>query len=363
VRLNYISENSRLNIIYKKYSSKIKIYYILKMPMKRNYKKNNNKKRNYKKNNNKVTTRKAYNKNYKKQTAKILQPIAEGRKLGFSRTLSAKFLGPSADPTIENWNVVVPESWDNMYRENFLDTLAGQPSSVGFTGKTLFSRFLNQQIKIRFNTISHYTQPVDLHVCYGWMKIPYVTPLQSIGSAAATNTNGVLIAHNRREQISRSLSKMYSVMFPITDPKQFKMLYNKEFQVRGTTVEGLDPDDPSLPAVNRIVRKDLDYKISWTPNTKYHMRPATHGDGNNANPPPGNELRPDDGFTNFKVATPPDTASYWTPSAKNNGDLWTPFFAIQVKNASTYGRDEEGNSCMECYPNLFQQNKHYFYDL
>jgi hypothetical protein len=349
--------------IYLDLFSKIIFYIIYKSIMA--YQKRNNRKMNGKKKAvaRKTTTKKVYNKNYKKQTAKILQPIAEGRKLGMSKTLSAKFLGPSADATMENWNVVVPETWDNMYRENFLDTLAGQPSSVGFTGKTLFSRFLNQQIKIRFNTINHYTQPVDVHVCYGWCKIPYVTPLQSIGSADAANVNGVLIAHNRREQIARSLAKMYNVMFPITDPKQFKMVYNKEFQIRGQTVEGLDPDDPGTPAVNRIVRKDLDYKISWTPNTKYHMRPATHGDGTNGNPPPGNELRPDDAFANFGIATPPNTSSYWTPSAKMNGDLWTPFFAIQVKNASTYGRDAEGNNCMECYPALFQQNKHYFYDL
>ena len=320
----------------------------------------NMKKTKRKYNNSKVTTKKAYNKNYKKQTSKILQPIAEGRKLSFSKTLSARFLGPTADATLENWNVIIPETWNHMYRENFLDTLPNQPSSQGFTGKTIFSRFLNQQIKIRFNTISHYTEPVDVHVIYGWSKIPYITNLQSIGSDAATNANGVLIQHDRAELITRSLAQMYGVMFPVTDPKQFKLMYNRQFQIRGQLVEGVDPKTPGAPDVKRIVRKDLDYRITWKPNTKYHMRPANIDQGVDAMDQP---LKPDDGYATFNTAEPPNTSSYWTPSAKNNGDLWTPFFAIQVKNASTYGKDIDGNNCLECYPNLFHQNKHYFFDM
>ena len=90
------------------------------------------------------------------------------------------------------------------------------------------------------------------------------------------------------------------------------------------------------------------------------MRPATSGNGNDAM---GQPIKPDDGYATFNTAEPPGTASYWTPSAKNNGDLWCPFFAIQIKNASTYGKDSQGQNCLECYPNLFHQNKHYFFDM
>jgi hypothetical protein len=122
----------------------------------------------------------AYRAPAKKAMARRIAPIAEGRRLTFTNTSSAHFMGPNL--SVENWFVSIPDTWNHMYRENFLDTLPKQPSSQGFTGKTLFSRYLNQQLKIRFNTINHYTQPVDVHVCYGWCKVPYVTPLQPTGS-------------------------------------------------------------------------------------------------------------------------------------------------------------------------------------
>ena len=396
----------------------------------------------------------------KRRVAKMVQPIAEGRKLTFTNTTSAKFLGE--DLGVENWNVVVPNTWNNMYRENFLDTLANQPSSRGFTGKTLFSRFLNQQIKIRFDNINHYTTPVMVHVCYGYCKVPYLTQLQSSGSDSASNVNGVLIEHDRTTLITRLLSQMYNKMFPVTDPKQFKMMYNKKFQVRGETLEGLEFSDPADPKdtiqtirkdldynitwkpntkyhmrpatrgdgsdsasnVNGVliehdrttlitrllsqmynkmfpvtdpkqfkmmynkkfqvrgetleglefsdpadpkdtiqtIRKDLDYNITWKPNTKYHMRPATRGDGSDGTPPP-NDLSPDSGNPNFLTTAAPSTTSYWTPSAKNNGDLWTPFFAIQITNAGQFGRLPTGENNFTANPYLFQQNKHYFYDM
>lgn len=311
-----------------------------------------------------TTTRKAYNPTTKKNTSKMLQPIAEGRKLTFSNISSARFLGP--DISVENWAVHVPDTWNHMYRENFLDSLPNQPSSKGFTGKTLFSRFLNQQIKIRFNTLNHYTQPVMCHVIYGWCKVPYLTQLQSSGSDSASNPNGVLIQHDRKTMIARLLSQMYNVMFPVTDPKQVKLMYNKKFQVRGETLEGLDvTTDPTNPTPStQTIRKDLDYSITWKPNTKYHMRPATSGDGSNGDPDPAkDDLQPDAGNSNFLTAQPPNTTSYWTPSAKNNGDLWTPFFAIQITNASQYGRGPDGNTSIQAYPYMFQQNKHYFYDM
>jgi hypothetical protein len=297
----------------------------------------------------------------KKAVSKMIQPIAEGRKLSFINTTSPRALGPTV--TNENWYVIVPETWDHMYRENYLDTLPTQPSSKGFTGKTLFSRYLNQKIKVRFDTIRHYAQPVTLHVVYGWCKIPYVTTFQSQGSDSARNTNGVLIQHDREQMITRALSQMYNVMFPVTDPKQFKLLYNREFQVRGETTTGKDFSGQAPVDIEQTIRKDLDYRITWRPNTKYHMTPATLGDGSDGNPPPGNDLSPDDGFAQFETTQIPNTTAYWTPSSKKNGDLWTPFFAIQVKNASVFGKNAQGQNDILAYPLVYQQNSHYFYDM
>ena len=141
-------------------------------------------------------------------------------------------------------------------------------------------------------------------------------------------------------------------------------MYNKTFEVKGSTLEGLEFSDPTNPkATTQTIRKDLDFNISWKPNTKYHMRPATKGDGSNGNSPPGNSLSPDSGFANYATADVPATTSYWTPSAKTNGDLWTPFFAVRIINASTYGRLPDGAQNVQAYPYLFQQNRHYFYDM
>jgi hypothetical protein len=214
----------------------------------------------------------------KRRLAKILQPIAESRKLNFINTTTSRLLGPTVDT--ENWYVQIPETWNNMYRENFLDTLPNQPSSQGFTGKTLFSRIVNQQIKIRFNSIAHYATPPMLHVVFGWCKIPYVTPLQSSGNDMARNENGVLIQHDRKSMIARTLANMYNTMFPTTDPKMFKLMYNKKFQVKGETLIGQMFPDPTNPtATARNIRKDINYNVTWKPNTKYHMTPATTGDG------------------------------------------------------------------------------------
>ena len=90
-----------------------------------------------------------YNRNYKRQTAKIIAPIAEGRKAVFLNTASAiKVTGPSED---DGWQVIIPQTWQHMYREQFLETLDKSPTSKGFTGNTIFSRFLNQKIKMHKN--------------------------------------------------------------------------------------------------------------------------------------------------------------------------------------------------------------------
>ena len=306
----------------------------------------------------------AYKPRAKQRVARQLAPIAESRKLTFINTTTSRLLGPTVDT--ENWYVHIPETWNNMYRENFLDTLANQPSSQGFTGKTLFSRIINEKVKIRFNSIQHYMTPPMVHVVYGWCKVPYLTPLQSSGNDMAANENGVIINHDRQSMIGRTLAQMYNTMFPTTDPKMFKLMYNKKFQLRGITLAGKDFKDPTAPVTNQLnIRKDLNYNITWKPNTKYHMKPATKGDGssNPGMPPPAIPLKPDDGNINFGDAVVNNTQAYWTPSSKLNGDLWTPFFAVQITNADTYGRAADGTPDTFAYPYMFQKNNHYFYDL
>ena len=168
------------------------------MPRPRTYNRNSRKPMRKRNNNKKklISKRKVYSRNYKRNTARILAPIAEGRKVTFTNTASPVYMGEI--PDTENWQVIIPETWLQMYRENFLDTLPKQPSSQGFDGKTIFSRFLNQKVKIKFETIQHYNIPADMHVCFGWCKTPYITALQSIGSTTGTNTNNVLIQHNPR---------------------------------------------------------------------------------------------------------------------------------------------------------------------
>ena len=243
-----------------------------------------------------------------------------------------------------------------MYRENFLELTPQAPTSKGFTGNTLFSRFLTQQIRIKMDQIYHIGVPPQFHVVWGWSKLPYITAPQAIGTGQ-TNTNNVLISHDREEQIASSLAQMYNQMFPTTNRKQFDLKYNKMFQVNGLSI-----NTPGLPASQ--LRRDLIYRLKWSPNTKYHMRPATSGDGNDDSMPPV-ALKPDDGDINtaFGPNNVDQYTSFWTPSSKNNGDLWTPFFAIQLRNPSQFGKDKEGGADTNAYPVLYQKNTHYFYDL
>lgn len=331
------------------------------MPRNVGYKRPRRNIKNNRKNRKKPVRKNPYRARNKRALAKTIQPIAEGRKLTFVNTISPRILGPTTHN--ENWYVRIPDTWNHMYRENFLDTLSNQPSSQGFTGKTIFSRFLNMDVKFRFDTIQHYTEPPKLHVVFGWCKVPYMTPLQSTGDQAAISQNGVLINHERAGMIANNLARMYNVMFPVTDPKQFKLMYRKEFQVRGENVEGKDVSDPSdVKDITRVIRKDIRYRISWKPNTKYHLRPATEGNGTVDNAD-GDLLKPDDGNVAFNTNVPGATTAYWTPSSKSNGDIWTPFFAVQLKNAHAYGRDAKGENSVTSYPLMFQQNKHYFYDM
>ncbi len=292
-----------------------------------------------------------YNRNYKRQTSKILQPIAEGRKAVFLNTTSPiKIVGAPED---DGWQVIIPQTWQHMYREQFLETLDKSPTSKGFTGNTIFSRFINQKIKVKFDNVLHIALPTGFQVVYGWSKINYQTSLQVEG-LDATNVNNVLIEHEPEDQIAKSLANMYNQMFPTTDRKQFHLMYNRKFQVAGQSV-----NTTRTPASQ--MRKDLDYNITWRPNTKYHMRSATQGDGNDSM---SNPLKPDHGSATFEGPTPPtSTETYWTPAGKKNGYMWTPFWAIRLTNPQYYGVDKDGHADTNAYPILYQKNNHYFYDL
>jgi hypothetical protein len=316
----------------------------------------NNKKNNIKKNNNKKRynnrRRNPYNAKYKKQTAKILQPIAEGRKFTFLNDSSlVKIVGSS---TNDGWQIMIPESWNHMLREQYLETLDKSPTSTGFTGNSIFSRFLNQQVKVKFNQVYHIGVPAEFQVVYGWSKVPYITAEASIGADLQTNSNNVLIEYDPELQIGKNLADMYNKTFPVTDRKQVHLMYNRKFQVAGREV-----NTPRLTASQ--VRKDLDYRVTWKPNTKYHMRPCTIGDGNNAM---GNPVRPDTGIVALNGPTQPTAfETFWAPSSKKNGDMWIPFFGIRLCNPTDFGKDKDGNADANAYPYLYQKNVHYFYDL
>lgn len=325
------------------------------MPRPRKNMKNNknNKRKNTNYRGKRANVKKVYNAKYKKQTAKILQPIAEGRKTTFLNDSSLiKIVGSS---TNDGWQIIIPESWNHMLRENFLESLDKSPTSNGFTGNSIFSRFLNQQLKVKFDQVYHIGVPAEFQVVYGWSKVAYTTAEASIGADAQTNSNNVLIEYDPELQIAKNLADMYNKMFPVTDRKMFHLMYNRKFQVAGREV-----NTPRLTASQ--VRKDLNYRITWKPNTKYHMRPCTPGDGNNAM---GNPVRPDTGMSaaTFGPTQPTAFETFWSPSTKKNGDMWTPFFGVRLVNPTDFGKDKDGLADANAYPYMYQKNTHYFYDL
>jgi hypothetical protein len=319
------------------------------MPPKRNNRKKPARRNNRKNQNNR--RKQPYRAQNKRNTAKMIAPIAEGRKASFLNDSShIKIVGASED---DGWQVFIPETFNQMYREQFLETLDKSPTSTGFTGNTLFSRFITQQLKIKFDNVKHIAEPAGFQVIYGWSKLPYITATQSEG-VTSTNTNNVLIEHEPDDMIAKTLADMYNKMFPTTDPKMFKLFYNRRFQVGGYQV-----NTTRTPASQ--VRKDLNYRVKWTPNTKYHMRSATQGNGNDAM---GNPVKPDTGSVTYAGPTGvTGYDSYWTPSGKKNGDLWTPFFAIRLTNPENFGVDKDGHADTNAYPILFQKNRHYFFDV
>lgn len=305
----------------------------------------NNRKRPAKKN--------AYKPSNKRALVKSMMPVAEGRKLVHTH-LSPKYLAASTD---ENWQVFIPNSWLNNYRESFLETLDSAPTSQGFTGKTLFSRYVNQKINCYFDNIEHINVPVKLEVISGWCKVPYITNLQSLGNAAQRNQNGVLINYTPAEMISRELANTYGVEFPVNNPKKFKLKFKRNYNIAGRTIEstgtggGQDID---------VVRKELKLRFSFTPNKKYHMTSATIGNGVNTQ---GAYIKADDGQPAYVSTEPTDDHAFWTPSHLNNQDLWIPFTAIQIKNPTQFGVDKMGQHIPTAYPYIVRQDSHYFLDV
>jgi len=314
------------------------------MPPKRQYKKKRattKKRTTYKKKN-------AYKPRVKRATIRTIMPMAEGRKYSVQTTT------PFA--LAQEWLVNIPNSWQKMAREQSLEDQPRANTSNGFTGKTLFSRYLNQHIQINFDNISEIQTPVRMRVLYGWAKTPYTTQFQSVG-ANAENPQGVLPGYNPESFIQEQLEDIWSGFLATNDPKRFKLKYNKELYISGKQGSAVlfeeDPSGSGTVAVEStcINRRQLNFYPKWSPNKKYHMVPCTE-----AVSTPGENATPDGFFD--------DPQSFWSPSNTKNKDLWFPFFAVRFMNVTDYGRNPKtGEVDISVYPHLVQKNTHYFLDI
>ena len=308
-------------------------------PRKNNYKNNKNNKN--KKNN--FNKKKVYKRNYRKQTAKMLQPIAEGRKYTLQTTAPYK--------CAQEWNIIVPDAWEKMVREDALATRPRQNTSNGFSGNTLFSRYLNMHVRMNFDNIAHYSNPVRFTVLAGWAKLPYTTQFQAVG-AEDLNDQGVLVAYNPTHFIHEQLEDIWSSFLPVNDPKRFKLKIHRTYYIKGTQGDAMvyNPTKQEMDEVVHINRKELDFYPKWSPQKKYHMMSATSLAGSSAE-----DVKPDDFFE--------ANQGFWTPSNTKNEGLWYPFFAIRMLNSGDYGRNTDGDVDTNAYPTLVWKNTHYFYDM
>lgn len=310
------------------------------MPPKRQYKKKTTKRKTT------YNKKKAYKPRAKKATIRSMMPVAEGRKYSVQTT--------SPFTLATEWLVNIPDSWQKMARENSLENQPRANTSNGFTGKTLFSRYLNQHIQINFDNISEIQTPVRMRVLYGWAKTPYNTQFQSVGTDPE-NAQGVLPGYNPELFIQQQLEDIWSGFLPTNDPKRFKLKYNKEFYLKGSQgsavlfeASGSGTDAVETTCINR---RQLNFYPKWTPNKKYHMVPATEAVSTPA------ESSVPDGFFD-------DPQTFWTPSNTKNKNLWFPFFAIRFMNYTDYGRNpKSGDVDISVYPHLVQKNTHYFLDI
>lgn len=287
--------------------------------------------------------KKRYNYGNRKALAKALQPIAEGRQISFA--------GADLLPLNSEWHVTIPNSWEMLAREGALETQPEQLTSRGFTGNTLFSRYINQHFQINFEKIAHIATPVQMRVLYGWAKLPYSTQFQAVGSTAV-NAQGVLTSYNPEDFISLTLENQFSGHLPVNDPKKFKLMYNKEHYVKGLTIAGLT-DKLGTPTLNTsCMRRELNFHPQWKPQRKYHMMSATKVTGSAAEDP-----KPDDYFP-----TGMDAQAFWTPS-NTKQELWYPFLAVRFENWDSFGYNALGSTDANAFPEYVQKNTHYFYDL
>lgn len=297
--------------------------------------------------------------NKKAQIAKML-PIAEGRKVQ-RKSLVAQYLAENADTN--HWRVIIPHAWLYMFREQYLETFPTAPTGQGFTGRTLYSRFINLQLKINFEKIRFNPNIVDFRILHGWCKLPYLTSPEALGSDTQKNVNGVKIGYDIADMISEKLDKQFQDVFPKNDPKIFKLNYNRRIQVKGTDggVMSVNQEAAGQPVKETIIpqlnRRDLEYRVSWRPQKKFHMIPVTTGNGLAAD---GSPISVDDG----DIISPINPhKAHWTPSNTTNGELWVPFFAIRPNNTADFGKNPAGEADTSAYPALFHQSTHYFMDV
>jgi hypothetical protein len=317
------------------------------MPSKMKY---SNKRQNYKRKNKRRGARgkavKKYAPAQKSNIVKSLMPIAESRKY--------QVRSPTGENLQDMWRTIIPNVWERMMREGEAQTFDTQAISSAFSGNTLFSRYINFESQIEFDTIRHIQEPVQLLVIQGWWKTPYLTEAQSAGDGLADrNTNGVLLGYNPENYINRQLQVMLSDRFDTIDKKKCKIKFMKEYNITGKAIQvensiGLIPGaDPEVK--RECVRTRLRHNFSWKPQRKLHMTPATIYKATDTPNP-----------VYFK---PDDTNCFWTPSAQKNEELWIPFVAYKFKNYTAFGVDEEAAVDANSNPKLYVKQTHYFLDM
>ena len=287
----------------------------------------------------------AYKPAQKRATIKQIMPMAEGRKRNWNN-FDERYLA-------EEWTVQVPNSWEVCARENAYEGTNYQNTASGFTGNTLFCRYINEHVKVNLESIKYNAQPVILRIMYGWCKAPYQQPLLAEGNAARKNANGVAYVWNLETFVKQKLAEVFTGPMPVNDPKVFKLFSNKEYYIGGKTISTTIPNsDPTKApvAVDQTLRKEINFYPKWAPQKKYHMTPVQFG--------VSTTVKPDDyDFTNYK------DGAYWTPDPNKNEDLWTPFFAIRFRNVSEFGIDPSGATSTTAYPKIISKNTTYFLDL
>lgn len=308
------------------------------MPAKKGYKKNNKRK------NNRRGARKTnnYNSSRKVNVLKMLQPIVENRKYELESSQAVTLTG--------QYNITIPDVWEKMQRSDEWQTQDRQLTQQGFTGTTLYSKYLNLQSIVEFDSINHINVPVRISVIQGWFKTPYLTEAQSSGNNP-TNAQGVLHSVNMSTFIGNQLQGMLQGRFSNLDKKRVVIKFQKEYDVRGVSIE---TEDGAGGIDVTTERKPLKHYFTWKPNRKYHMRPATSI---------SEEL-------SYATVKPDDPNAFWTPSSTKNNDLWVPFVFHRFYNSGDFGHTKTVDETTGQYtldanlnPKLWLKQAHYFTDI